>query len=75
MLLFLSSVQFIAVAIVFGASGKTEGDKLISAGCTAFAGFALALGLAFCKAGAPTWRHKLAVAVVALPAALTILAG
>jgi hypothetical protein len=72
-LLFLSSVQFLAATIVLGTLGKTEADKLISAGCTLFAGVAFALGLAFRRVGAPTWKHKLAVALVALPAALTVI--
>lgn len=72
-LLFLSSFQFLVTAIVFGSLGKSDADKLITAGCLLFAGVAFALGLAFRKVGAPTWKHKLVVAIVALPAALTLL--
>ena len=72
-LLFLSSAQFLLAAVAFGALGKTETDKFISGGCILLAGVALALGLAFRKVGAPTWKHKLAVALIVLPAALSIL--
>ncbi|RYY26498.1 MAG: hypothetical protein EOP62_10245 [Sphingomonadales bacterium] len=72
-LLFLSGCQFLAAALVYRTVGRSETDTLIFAGCLMMAGFAFALGLAFRKSGAPTWKHKLAVAVVALPAAISLL--
>lgn len=71
-LLFLSGLQFLAAAVVYRELGENEADKLIFAGCLLFAEIAFALGLAFWKSGAPTWKHKAAVAVVALPAALSL---
>ena len=72
-LLFLSAAFFLFAAILFGTLGATEEDKLITAACVLFAGAAFALGLAFRSVGAPTWKHKLAVAFFALPAALLII--
>lgn len=74
-LLFLSSMQFLSVAIIVSALGQTPDDKLIFAGSLLFAAVALAAGLAFRKVGAPTWKHKVVVALITLPAALSILAG
>jgi hypothetical protein len=72
-LLILSGVQFLAAAIVYRALGTDEADRLIFAGSLLFAGLAFAFALAFWKSGAPTWKHKVVVAVVALPAALTLI--
>jgi hypothetical protein len=72
-LLFLSSFQFLVTAFAFGSLAKSGTGKLITGGCVLFAGVAFALGLTFRKVGAPTWKHKLAVGIVALPAALTLL--
>ena len=72
-LLFLSSLQFLVTAVVFGSLARSETDKLMTAGCVLLACVAFTLGLAFRKVGAPTWKHKLAVGIVALPAALTLL--
>lgn len=71
-LLFFSAFQFLAFAIVIRAFGTTEDEKLIFAGCMLLAGIAFALGVAFRKSGAPTWKHKVAVALVAAPAAVSI---
>ncbi|CAN5404771.1 hypothetical protein BH10PSE14_BH10PSE14_39700 [soil metagenome] len=71
-LLFLSAARFLATALVFRALGHSEADKLVFAGCLVLAALAAGLGLAFRKAGAPTWKHKVAVAIVALPAALSL---
>ena len=65
--------QFLAAALVYRTVGRSETDMLLFAGCLMMAGFAFALGLAFRKSGAPTWKHRLAVAVVALPAAISLL--
>ena len=72
-LLVLSGVQFLAAAVVYRTLGTSENDNLIFAGSLLFAGTAFALALAFRKSGAPTWKHKSAVAVVALPAALSLI--
>ena len=72
-LLFLSSLQLLITAVVVGSLGKSETDKLIVAGCVLFASVAFGLALAFRKVGARTWKHKVAVGIVALPAALTLL--
>jgi hypothetical protein len=71
-LLILNGLQFLAAAVVYRTLGTSEADKLIFAGSLLFAGIAFALALAFRKSGAPTWKHKAAVAVVALPAALSL---
>ncbi len=71
-LLVLSGLQFLAAAVVYRTLGTSENDNLIFAGSLFFAGFAFALARAFRKSGAPTWKHKAAVAVVALPAALSL---
>ena len=73
-LLLVSAFQFLAAAVVYGTLGNTEADKLTFAGCLVFATLAFALCVAFWKSGAPTWKHKVAVALVALPAALSIIA-
>ncbi|WP_156930306.1 hypothetical protein [Sphingomonas jaspsi] len=72
-LLFLSGLQFLAAAIVFGSLGTSETDRLLTSGFLVLSGVAFALGLAFRKFGAPTWKHKLAVAILVLPAALSLL--
>jgi uncharacterized PurR-regulated membrane protein YhhQ (DUF165 family) len=72
-LLFLSALQFLTGAIVYGTLGQAETDKLVFAGCVLFTALAVGVGVAFRKSGAPTWKHKLAVASVALPAALSLL--
>lgn len=71
-LLVLSGVQFLAAAVVYRALGVSENDNLIFAGSLLFAGTAFALAIAFRRSGAPTWKHKAAVAVVVLPAALSL---
>lgn len=72
-LLLLSALQFLANSIVYRTLGSTEADKLIFAGSLVFAAVAFALCVAFWKSGAPTWKHKVAVAIVALPAVLNVL--
>lgn len=71
-LLGLSALQFLFAAIVFGFLVDTEDGKQLSAIFILLFGVALALAVAFRKSGAPTWKHKLAVAVIALPAALQL---
>lgn len=71
-LLALSGLQFLSAAVIYGTLGTSEADKWIFAGSLLFAGSAFALAFAFRKSGAPTWKHKAAVAVVALPAALSL---
>jgi hypothetical protein len=72
-LLFLSALQFLAFAIVTGTLGKTEDDNMIFAGSMLLAGIAFALGISFRKVGAPTWKHQVAVALIAAPAAISVL--
>jgi len=74
-LLILNACQFLAVAVIYRALGSSETDKLVFAGFLILAALASALCIAFWKTGAPTWRHKLAVAVVVLPAALSMMAS
>ena len=71
-LLFLSALQFLAFAIVTRTLGNTENDNVIFAGSMLLAGLALALGISFRKVGAPTWKHKVAVALIAAPAAISV---
>lgn len=72
-LLGLSALQFLTLAIVYGTLGQSSTDRLVFAGGLLAAGIALAVALAFWKSGAPTWKHKLAVFVIALPAASSLL--
>ena len=72
-LLGLSALQFLSGAILYGSLGQTETDKLICAAFGLLAGLALATAMSFRKSGAPTWKHKLVVAVIAAPAAMTML--
>lgn len=71
-LLLPSGLRFLALAIVFRTLDNSEDYKLVFAGCLALATLALALCLTFWKSGAPTWKHKVAVALVSLPAALEL---
>jgi hypothetical protein len=71
-LLVLSGFQFLSIAVVYRTLGASENDNMIFAGSLLFAGAAFAFALAFRKAGAPTWKHKAAVAVIAFPAALSL---
>lgn len=53
-LLYLSAIQFLTAALVYRTLGSSETDKLVLAGCLAFATLAcLRFGLAFRKSGAP----------------------
>ena len=72
-LLFSSSVQFLVAGLVFRTIGESANDTIIGSASMLLAGVAFALGLAFRKVGAPTWKHKIAVAAVAVPAALSVL--
>ena len=67
-LLFVSALEWLAAAILYSTLGTTETDKLVCAGCLVLAGLAVGLGVAFRKTGAPTWKHKTAVAIVSIPA-------
>ena len=59
---------YVRAAILFGIAAVLALAGVV----TLFVGIAFALALAFRKSGAPTWKHKAAVAVVALPAALSL---
>ena len=72
-LLFLSGFQFLAAAVVYRTLSTGEDDNLIFAGSLLFAGLAFALARAFRNSGAPTWKHKAAVAFVALPAVWSLI--
>lgn len=72
-LLLLSAAQFVAAAVVYRSLGNSETDTLLFAGCLVFAALAFALCVAFWNSGAPTWKHKMAVAFVALPAVISII--
>jgi uncharacterized PurR-regulated membrane protein YhhQ (DUF165 family) len=72
-LLILSAFQFLAGAVIYRVLGSSETEKLLFAGFLIFAALAAALCIAFWKTGAPTWKDKLAVAIVVVPAALRIM--
>jgi drug/metabolite transporter (DMT)-like permease len=69
-LLLVSAMQFVAAAIVYRTLGSSDTDTLIFAGCLVLAAIALAMCVSFWRSGAPTWKHKLAIALIALPAAI-----
>ena len=71
-LLILSALQFLSVAVVLGTLGQSEGDRLLPAASLILVATAIALAVANRKSGAPTWKHKLIVMLLASPAALSI---
>lgn len=72
-LLGFSAFQFLFTAIVLGFLVDTADGKLLSAAFFLLFGVALTLAIAFRKSGAPTWKHKVAVGVIVVPAALKLL--